>query len=99
MLIFGTGVVTGALVMRNSDRGQGPLRPRNISQARPVGTFSPGGLRLEFLRPGQSGVGLNPGEREGIYKILKESQERAPAQVDRTKEKVQQVLKPEQKMW
>jgi len=109
MLIFGTGVVTGALVVRNSDRGQGPLRPRNISQARPVGTFSPGGLRLEFLRRAQRDLDLNPEQRERIDKLLKESQERtrkimepvAPdlrAELQRTKEEFQQVLTPEQRM-
>ena len=108
MLIFGTGVVTGALVVRNSDRGQG-LRPRNISQARPVGTFSPGGLRLEFLRRAQRDLDLNPEQRERIDKLLKESQERtrkimepvAPdlrAELQRTKEEFQQVLTPEQRM-
>jgi Spy/CpxP family protein refolding chaperone len=109
MLIFGTGVVTGALVVRNSDRGQGPLRPRNINQARPVGTFSPGGLRLEFLRRAQRDLDLNPEQRERIDKLLKESQERtrkimepvAPdlrAELNRTKEEFQQVLTPEQRM-
>jgi len=108
MLIFGTGVVTGALVMRNSDRGQGPLRPRNISQARPVGTFSPGGLRLEFLRRAQRDLDLNPEQRERIDKLMKESQERtrkimepvAPdlrAELQRTKEEFEQVLTPEQR--
>ena len=98
MLIFGTGVVTGALVVRNSDRGQGPLRPRNISQARPVGTFSPGGLRLEFLRRAQRDLDLNPEQRERIDKLLKESQERTRAELQRTKEEFQQVLTPEQRM-
>ena len=109
MLIFGTGVVTGALVVRNSDRGQGPLRPRNISQARPVGTFSPGGLRLEFLRRAQRDLDLNPEQRERIDKLLKESQERTRkimepvtpdlrAELQRTKEEFQQELTPEQRM-
>ena len=61
----------GALVVRNSERVQGPLRPRNISQARPVGTFSPGGLRLEFLRRAQRDLDLDPEQRERIDKLLK----------------------------
>jgi Spy/CpxP family protein refolding chaperone len=108
MLIFGTGVVTGALVVRHSERAQGPLRPHNISQARPVGTFSPGGLRLELLRRAQRDLDLNPEQRERIDKLLKESQERtrkimepvAPdlrAELQRTKEEFQQVLTPEQR--
>ena len=108
MLIFGTGVVTGALVARNSERVQSPLRPRSISQARPVGAFSPGGLRLEFLRRAQRDLDLSPEQRERIDKLLKESQERtrkimepvAPdlhAELQRTKEEFQQVLSPEQR--
>ena len=97
MLIFGTGVVTGALVVRNSERVQAPLRPRNISQTRPVGTFSPGGLRIEFLRRAQRDLDLNPEQRERIDKLLKESQERTRAELQRTKEEFQQVLTPEQR--
>jgi len=108
MLIFGTGVVTGALVVRNSERGQGPLRPRNMSQARPVGTFSAGGLRVEFLRRAERDLDLNAEQRERIDKLMKESQERtrqimdpvAPdlrAELQRTKEEFRQVLTLEQR--
>ena len=108
MLIFGTGVVTGALVARHSERVQGPLRPRNLSQVRPVGTVSPGGLRLEFLRRAQRDLDLSAEQRERIDKLLKESQERtrkimepvAPemrAELQRTKEEFQQVLTPGQR--
>jgi Spy/CpxP family protein refolding chaperone len=109
MLIFGTGVVTGALVGRNYTAKEPiSLHQRNMVQPRTVGAYSPGGLRLEFMRRAQRDLDLSPGQRERVDKILKESQERTRkimepvaedlrAELERTKQEFQEVLTAEQR--
>jgi Spy/CpxP family protein refolding chaperone len=69
MVIFGTGVLTGALVVDYSVK---------VSNSRPqrVGFASPGGMRLEFLRRTQRELDLTQEQRDQIDKVLKQSQER-----------------------
>jgi Spy/CpxP family protein refolding chaperone len=105
MLIFGTGVVTGGLLVRHSERTRAPhqQRPPGL-RPQPV---SPGVMRLEFLRRTQRELNLTPAQREEVERILKESQERSRKimepvspdlrrEVQRTKEEFRKVLTPEQ---
>lgn len=69
MVIFGTGVLTGALVVHYSV---------NVSNSRPqrANFGSPVGMRFEFLRRIQRDLDLTAEQREQIDKVLKQSQER-----------------------
>jgi DNA-binding protein H-NS len=79
MLIFGTGVVTGGLLVRNSERikphsqkvpGQNTSHP-----TQPFSSLSPNGVRLEFLRRMERDLNLSKEQHEKIDAILAESQE------------------------
>jgi DNA-binding protein H-NS len=107
MVIFGTGVVTGGLLVRHA----GPIRDHR--QPRPANTVhtaqpSPAGLmRIDFLRRMERELDLAPDQREPIDKILKEGQERTKKIMEtveprrreefkRTIEEFRAVLTPEQ---
>ena len=108
MVIFGTGVVTGGLLVRNSQRTQfqPPQRTNN-----PPRQFQPnyaGGVRVEFLRRAERELDLTPDQRERIDKIIAASQERAKKimepvsplmreEIKRTKDEFREALTPEQR--
>ena len=75
MVIFGTGVVTGGLLVRHAL----PARPgRGLRvQANPRPTPTPGALKLDLLRRMQRELDLTPQQHDRIDHILSESQERA----------------------
>lgn len=78
MVIFGTGVVTGGLLVRNSQRVQF-LPPQMVStngMQRPPQPGTPGGSRVEFLRRAERELNLTVAQRERIDKIIMASQER-----------------------
>ncbi len=108
MVIFGTGVVTGGLLVRHSELGRIQRVQRPASPTRPVVAPTPGVVRLEFLRRVQRELDLSPEQRERIDKLLKESQERSkkimePVAPDlrqefqRTKAEFREVLRPDQR--
>ncbi len=108
MVIFGTGVVTGGLLVRHTELARTQRAPRPASPTRPVMAPTPGVVRLEFLRRVQRELDLTPGQRERIDRILKESQERSrkimePVNPDlrlefqRTRDEFKEVLTPEQR--
>jgi hypothetical protein len=105
MVIFGTGVVTGGLLVRHSLGGPA-LRPaRNSGGTRLVLPLSASGMRLDFLRRAERELELTPEQRERVDKIIKESQERtrkvmAPyvrEELQRTKAEFREALTPEQR--
>lgn len=106
MLIFGTGVVTGGLLVRYVDQTSAH-HPKRAQEARPSQSWSPGSMRLDFLRRVGAELDLTPEQRESVDKILKDSQERthklmepvAPKlreEFQRAKEEFRAVLTPEQ---
>jgi len=106
--LFGTGVVTGALVVRHSERIQTAPTRHNPAPVRSGPISSAGNLRLEFLRRAERELALAPGQRERIDKIMKESQERTRtilepvsadlhAELQRTKDEFLEVLTPPQR--
>ena len=108
MVIFGAGVITGALVVRQTSSLNAPVRQRSPVPLRSAMSSAPGDIRLEFLRRAQRELDLSPEQRERIDKIIKDGQERnrkliepvAPelhAELQRTKEQFLQVLNPEQR--
>lgn len=108
MVIFGTGVVTGGLLVRHSEFARVRQIQRPPGQVRPVVAPSPGGMRLEFLRRIQRELDLSPEQRELVDKALKESQERskkimepvAPGlrlEIQRAKEEFRSILRQDQR--
>ena len=112
MLIFGTGVVTGGLLVRNSHRTQPhPPKNNNTGMARspqPLTAFSASGVKIEFLRRMERDLSLSSEQRERIDVILTESQERtrklmepvAPQlreELQQTKERFRAALTPPQR--
>jgi Spy/CpxP family protein refolding chaperone len=109
MVIFGCGVVTGALLMKTELPAAGvPAEPAqhpsaSTNQPPPFAQIQ----RLEFLRRMQKQLDLTPGQRDEIAKIMKASQERsrllwdqiAPqmhVELKRVREEIRQVLTPDQ---
>jgi hypothetical protein len=105
MVIFGTGVVTGGLLVRHAEGMRVPRPARNPMVNRPAQPVSAGGMRLDFLRRAGRELELTPEQHERVDKILKESQERtkkvmAPyvrEELQRTKEEFREALTPEQR--
>ena len=106
MVIFGTGVVTGGLLVRASR----PLAPaqRIPGMSRSSQPPSPGGARVEFLRRMTRELDLTTEQRERVDKIIRESQERtkkisepvAPLlrqETVRAKQEFREALTPEQR--
>jgi Spy/CpxP family protein refolding chaperone len=75
VVIFGAGVLTGALVAQFGAGSYPPRHQRAGWTQRPELGFA-GGMRLEFLRRMQRDLDLTADQREHIDKILKQSQER-----------------------
>jgi len=102
MVIFGTGVVTGGLLVRYSSR---PV-PGTRVVAR-VAPTSPGGMRVEFLRRMERELELSPDQHDRVDRIIKESQERTRRilepvspqmreEMDRAKDRFRGVLTQQQ---
>jgi len=100
IVIFGAGVITGALLSQRA-------RPAKTADAPPAArpgsqpqSASAGGMRLEFLRRIQGDLNLTEEQRERIDKILKDGQERARRiihdEVHQIKEEFRQALTPAQ---
>jgi hypothetical protein len=109
MLIFGTGVVTGGLLVRHSEANRPPRPPRNPGQVRTPQPLSPQVMRVEFLRRAEKDLDLTPGQHERVEQLLKESQDRtrklmepvAPQlrqELARTREAFRELLTPEQRV-
>ncbi len=82
MVIFGTGVITGGLVVRQSGNIEPPFHPPDYRVQRPLppSPLTEGGgpqghnQRLEFLNRVQRELDLNPEQRARIEKIITEGQ-------------------------
>jgi hypothetical protein len=108
MVIFGTGVVTGGLLVRHSEHIR-PARnlPHPTNAARPQVPVTPGVMRVELLKRISRELDMSPDQHERIERILKDSQERtrrlmeplAPdlrAEINRTREEFRAALTPPQ---
>ncbi len=107
MVIFGTGVVTGGLLVQHADRARLPRAPR-AAVVRPAQPNSPGTMRLEFLRRMQRELALTPEQQKQVDALIKESQERTKRimepvspelrkEVQRAREEFRDLLTPEQR--
>jgi Spy/CpxP family protein refolding chaperone len=107
VLIFGTGVVTGALITRRAGIAAPPRQGKSASPAA-APALAPGLYRLEFLRRAQRELNLSPEQRERVDGVFRQSQERAKrlmepvapelrAELDRAKAEFREILTPEQR--
>lgn len=108
MVIFGTGVVTGGLLVQHTRIVKPPRAVHTPPTQRPTALGTPSGMRLELLRRMQRELDLTAEQRERIDRILKESQDQirkitAPVapeirqELQRTLESFRGVLTPEQR--
>jgi Spy/CpxP family protein refolding chaperone len=108
MVIFGTGVVTGGLLVRVAERGR-EHRPQRAGISLRTGQLpTPGLLRIELLRRLERELELTPEQREPIDRILRGGQERMKKLMEtveprrreeyrKTVEEFRAVLTPEQR--
>ncbi len=109
MLIFGTGVVTGGLLVRHAE-GPRNRRPQQHPPGalRPAQPVTPGAMRIDFLRRLERDLDLSPDQRQPIDRILKDGQERMKKlmepveprlreELKKTIEEFRQALTPEQR--
>jgi len=107
MVIFGTGVVTGGLMVRHVDHGRDRRPQHSTGAARSGQPTAAGVMRIEFLRRMERDLDLTPEQRAPIDKVLQEGQERMKKLMDtveprrreefkKTMEEFRAVLTPEQ---
>ena|ERR1035437_4061014 len=107
MVIFGTGVVTGGLLVRHAEHGRDRRPQHATGVVHPAQPASAGVMRIEFLRRMERELDLTPEQREPIDKVLKEGQERTKKLMEtveprrreefkKTIEEFRAVLTPEQ---
>ena len=92
MVIFGAGVVTGGLLVRNTSLSQTPHPSAPQAVTRP---FQPGGagfVRMEFLRRAERELNLTVEQREQVDKILRDSQERTKKLMEPVTPQIRQEL-------
>ncbi len=107
MLIFGTGVITGGVLVRQSMLRARPVVERNANNRPPI-ALTAGNMRIEFLRRAQRDLELTADQRERIDEILRRSQERSRKimepvtprlreEIQRTRDEFRDVLTPRQR--
>jgi Spy/CpxP family protein refolding chaperone len=96
MVIFGCGVITGAILMKTEVPTPAaadvvaPLRPSNsTNEPPPLGQFQ----KPEFLRRMQKQLDLTPSQTEEITKAMKASQERNRPLWDQISPQLRQEMK------
>jgi Spy/CpxP family protein refolding chaperone len=106
VVIFGAGIITGAMVVQFTS-ASGLQRHQRVGHSAEVG--SPGGMRLEFLRRLQRDLNVTSDQRERIDRVLKQSQERSRKVMEpvapqlhqellRAKAEFREVLTPDQQV-
>jgi len=110
MVIFGTGVITGGLLVKNSVAGPArrQMAANNRTNPPPVNVSPQQFMRLEFLRSVRKDLDLTSEQHERIEKIIHEGQEQtrklwdsvAPEmrkELQSVHEKIRAELSPEQR--
>lgn len=93
MVIFGTGVVTGGLLVPHAPRLRPAPGPHATSTPHPAAALTPAGLKLDFLRRMQKELDLTPEQHERIDKILSQSQERTRKIIEPLRPQLTEELK------
>jgi hypothetical protein len=76
MVIFGTGVVTGGLLVKYAVPGRDRHSQHSSPNVRPAQLTPAGLMRLDFLRRIERDLVLTPEQHEAIDKLVKDGQER-----------------------
>ncbi len=76
MVIFGTGVVTGGLLVRHAGPGRDRRAQHPAGVVRPAQPVSPSVMRIDFLRRLERELALTPEQHQPVDKVLTEGQER-----------------------
>jgi Spy/CpxP family protein refolding chaperone len=108
LVIFIAGIFTGVVLTRHNAPRWPQRPPSQPGTARAPATFSPGGIRVEFLRRAQRELDLTKEQKEKIDLMIKHSQERsrkimepvAPElrrEIQRSKDELMEVLTPDQR--
>ena len=108
MVIFGTGVVTGGLLVHHAERSHERHSGRSGTATRPPQQLSAGVMRIEFLRRLERELDLTPEQREPIDRIIRDSQDRMKKLMEtveprrreeykRTIDEFRKVLNPDQR--
>jgi Spy/CpxP family protein refolding chaperone len=108
MVIFGTGVLTGGLLVghyRPEHIAARPANPGGPGKTAPAQPTTAGGMRVEFLRRMSRDLDLSPDQHAQVDKILRDSQERTKKimspylreETDRTSKEFRDVLTAEQR--
>jgi len=108
ILIFGSGVVTGGLLVRRTSQTESPRQGR-LPAVTALHPTAPGGYRLEFLRRAQRELNLTAEQRERVEKVFSQSQERTKRlmepvtphlreELDRAKREFSEILMPPQRL-
>ena|SRR5438309_1592301 len=92
MVIFGTGVVTGGLLVQHAERIRTPHGQHGGGLPRPPQAVSAGGTRFEFLRRAERELNLTPDQREQVDQILRTSQERTKKLMEPVQPKMREEL-------
>jgi len=109
MVIFGTGVVTGGLLVKFSAPTKPAHTPKSATAAVARPPQTPNGMRLEFLKRAERDLDLSAEQRAQVDKIIAASQERtrklmepiSPTlrdELQQTREQVRGVLTPDQRV-
>lgn len=107
MVIFGTGVVTGGLLVQYAPSARHPRLPHGAAALRPAPPLSPVGLRLDLLRHLGQELNLTAEQHQRIDVLLHQSQERTKKlmepvrpqlqeEVQKTKQAFRELLTAEQ---
>ena len=108
ILIFGSGVVTGGLLVRQTSQTESRRQGR-LPAVTALQPAVPGGYRLEFLKRAQRELELTAEQREKVEKIFSQSQERTKRlmepvtphlreELDRAKREFSEILTPPQRL-
>ena len=108
ILIFGSGVVTGGLLVRQTSQTESPRQGR-LQAVTTLHPTTPGGYRLEFLRRAERELKLSAEQRERVDLIFSQSQERTKRlmepvtphlreELDRAKREFCEILTPPQRL-
>ncbi|HXP62110.1 MAG TPA: hypothetical protein VN829_16555 [Dongiaceae bacterium] len=93
MVIFGTGVVAGGLLVEHAAHGRHVRPPHAANASRQPQPSSLSGLRFDLLRRLQSELSLTPEQKERIDAIIRQGQERTRKIMDPVRPQLQEEVR------
>jgi Spy/CpxP family protein refolding chaperone len=93
MIIFGAGVITGGLVVRQAIMVQARKLPRNANGNRPGLPVAPALTRVDFLKRAERELDLTREQKDRADKIIAASQERSRKLIEPINPQLRQELR------